>query len=269
MDSSTVVLAQNCARWRTGIGLLFCLGLSVSFRAAAIEPTPASWFPEQPDTPRFDWTYQACEGCRAMTPRPEWLAMARLSGLDQVRFLLAPDETNGPAYSFAPNVIVLAPSALKLQPCHLSFLVGHELVHIAQRHFDEDAITAVVIAGKQQDWTRSGAKAMQLLDDNFPLALKMSGVWQQQEREADWVGALLAAQACRCTLEQSALSYLRKDAGYGGGIAAAHEDSAMRVRFLESFADSAKRLIAMQHKQRTDPANLNFTSGGYSPEGMP
>ena len=157
---------------------------------------------------------------------------------------MAPSEANGPAYSFAPNAVVIAPSALKLGFCHLSFLIGHEIVHLAQRHFDEDAVAATALSGKPENWTRKGAEAMQLLEDNFILALRMSVLWQQQEREADWVGALLAAQACRCNIEDSALSYLRADQDDGGGVAAAHERSASRVRFLQAFGLSAKRLAA-------------------------
>jgi hypothetical protein len=223
-------------------GWLACAFLLAPLFAEAGNPARAKWFPDQPSTPRFDWTYTPCEGCRALHAKPEWKAMARLAGLENVHFLLAPNETSGPAYSFAPNAVVIAPSALKLGVCHLSFLIGHEIVHLAQRHFDEDALAAATLSGKPQSWTRKGAEAMQLLEDNFILALRMSDLWQQQEREADWVGALLAAQACRCSIEDSALSYLRKDTGYGGGVAAAHETSASRVRFLQAFNVSAKRL---------------------------
>lgn len=139
----------------------------------------AKWFPDQPSTPRFKWTYAPCKGCRSIQARPEWKAMARLAGLNRVHFLLAPNEANGTAYSFAPNALVLAPSALKLGHCHLSFVIGHEVVHLAQRHFDEDALAVTVLSGMPENWTRKGAKAMQLLEDNFPLALRMSEIWEQ------------------------------------------------------------------------------------------
>jgi Zn-dependent protease with chaperone function len=206
-------------------------------------PVRAMWFPDQPETPHFAWTFRPCDGCQTVQPRAEWLAMEKLAGLPEVRFLTTPEEANGPAYSYAPNTIVLAPSALRLAPCQLSFLVGHEMVHIAQRHFDEDAIALSLLSGKPAGWTRDGQEAISLLDDNFPLALRMSVFWQEQEREADWVGALLAAQACGCSLEDGALSYLRANPGDGGGVAATHEGSAERARFLQAFAESARRLV--------------------------
>jgi hypothetical protein len=206
--------------------------------------TKAGWFPDQPNTPHFAWVYKPCEGCTILQPEPAWVKMAGLAGLSDFHFLLAPNEANGQAYSFAPNAVVVSPSALKLKPCQLAFIVGHELVHIAQRHFDEDAMILSVLSGKSPEWTHDGEEAMHLLDDDFPLALRMSPTWQQQEREADWVGALLAANACGCTLEESALSYLRDDGDAGGGIAASHEISPERLHDLQVFDESAKRLAA-------------------------
>ena len=52
---------------------------------------------------------------------------------------------------------MLAPSALKLPDCQLAFLVGHELVHLAQRHFDEDAHSLLVLSAKPANWTLAGA----------------------------------------------------------------------------------------------------------------
>jgi hypothetical protein len=99
-----------------------------------------------------------------------------------------------------------------------------------------------VLSGKPENWTHSGDEAMHLLEDNFGLAIRMSDIWQQQEQEADWVGALLAAQACHCSIEDSALSYLRVDERYGGGVGAAHDTSLNRLHFLQTFAESARRL---------------------------
>lgn len=235
-------------------GWMSCALLLAPLVAEAGNPVRAKWFPDPPSIPRFNWIYTPCEGCRPIHPRPEWRAMASLAGLRKVHFLLAPSEANGPAYSFAPNAVVIAPSALKLSFCHLSFLIGHEIGHIAQRHFDEDAVAAAALSGKRENWTREGAQAMQLLEDNFILALHMSELWQQQEREADWVGALLAAQACRCSIQDSALSYLKADTDYGGGVAAAHDTNASRVRFLQAFNVSARRLAAWTPHR---PARLN------------
>ena len=211
--------------------------------AVQAEPSaPADWFPEQPDTPRYQWLPEPCPGCAALEPRPEWLAMAGLAGVRKIHFLSAPGEDNGPAYSVAPDGIALAPSALALEGCRLSFVVGHEIAHIALRHFDEDALTMAALSGRRSDWTSSGNEAIHLLDDNFPLAFRMADFWQMQEREADWVGSLLAAEACGCRIEESALPFLRQEEGYGGGIAASHQASAERARFLQSFAASARRL---------------------------
>lgn len=238
-----VLLTKREPSWLR-IGLNLMLGMvCICFTAAqAAEAGRAAWFPDQANVPQFKWSYQACEACKAMTAKPEWQTMARLAGLNEVHFMLAPDESNGPAYSVAPNVVVISPSALKLKPCQLSFVIGHEIVHIAQRHFDEDALALAVFEGKGSTWTRNGEKAMELLEGNFGLALKMSEMWQLQEQEADWIGALLAAHACGCNLEQSALAYLVNDEGYGGGLIAAHPESSNRMSFLMPFEESARRL---------------------------
>lgn len=222
----------------------FVLALMAGSMAYAKGATKANWFPSQPATPHFNWIYKRCDGCTNLQPKLAWIRMARLAGLKEVHFLRAPDETNGPAYSYAPNAVVLSPSTSRIKPCQLAFIVGHELTHIAQRHFDEDAMALSALTGKRLEWTREGARAMRLLDGDFPLALRMSPTWQQQEREADWVGALLAADACGCTLEESALSYLRGDEGDGGGVAAAHGATLERLQSLKAFSESAKRLAA-------------------------
>ena len=225
-----------------------CVALGLVLMAvpvmSAMGATKAGWFPDPPSTPLFTWSYKPCDGCTDLQPATAWINMSGRAGLQDIHFLLAPDETNGPAYSYAPNAVVLSPAALKLKPCQLSFLVGHELVHIAQRHFDEDAAILSVMSGKKPGWTHVGERAMHLLDDDFVLALRMSPTWQQQEREADWMGALLAADACGCTVEQGAFSYLQGDADAGGGVAAAHESSRERLHFLQAFDESAKRLAA-------------------------
>jgi Zn-dependent protease with chaperone function len=200
------------------------------------------WLPDLPIQAAYEWHYVPCPGCVSLAPPRAWQRMSELAGVPDVNFLSAPGERWGPAYSFPPNAVAISPQALKLSPCQLNFLVGHELVHIAQRHFDEDASAAAVLSGLSPSWTRSGKRALSLLDGNFSLALKMSPMWQQQEREADWVGAMLSAQASGCSLQDGALSYLDADSGYGGGLGAAHEDSAERVRHLQGFAEPAARL---------------------------
>jgi Zn-dependent protease with chaperone function len=168
--------------------------------------------------------------------------MVALAGVPAVRFRAAPDESGGPAYSVAPDLVVLSPAALKLATCQLAFLVGHEIAHIARRHFDEDAIALSVFSGRSARWTRRGEAAMQLANGDFGLALQVSHLWQQQEQEADWLGALLAAQACGCSIRAGALAYFGEDGASGGGIAATHAPSADRMRQLLPFAESARRL---------------------------
>jgi hypothetical protein len=207
----------------------------------AAQPAPAAWFPDSPTIRHYAWGEQSCPGCKALNPQSVWTRMARLAGLPSVRFLAAPDESSGQAHALAPDAVVVSPSALKLESCQLAFLVGHEIVHIAQRHFDEDAIALSVFSGRPAHWTRQGDAAMQLIDGNFGLALRVAHLWQQQERDADWMGALLAAQACGCSLEASALAYFRHDES-GGGLAAAHAPSTQRMLQLLPFAESARRL---------------------------
>jgi Zn-dependent protease with chaperone function len=136
--------------------LLVCAGLS-SHKA---ESAPAAWFPDAPTIRHYAWLYQPCAGCVTLAPRPEWARMVALAGLRNVRFFLSPDENNGPAYSSAPNVVLLSPSALKLEACQLAFVIGHEIVHIAQRHYDEDAIALSVLSRLPVNWTEQGENAM-------------------------------------------------------------------------------------------------------------
>jgi Zn-dependent protease with chaperone function len=231
------------ARWCAALCLVF--GSVSGVRAGGLDK--AVWFPDPPDVKRFVWAGKPCEGCKPLAPRAEWKTMAALAGLGEISFLLDPGESNSPAWSYAPDTVVLSPSVLKLPDCQLAFVVGHELVHIAQRHFDEDAQELLVLSGKPANWTRTGETAMSLLDGNFSLVLHMSYNWQQQEQEADWVGSLLAAQACGCNLEKGALSYFGDDSQYGGGLAAAHGTNARRISFLKAFTDSAKILARRRY----------------------
>lgn len=208
----------------------------------AAPPVPAVWFPDSPTFRHYDWADQPCPGCKALSPSPTWTRMAALAGLKEVQFRVAPDESGGQAYSVAPNVVVLSPSALKLKTCQLVFLVGHEITHIARRHFDEDAIALSVLSGKPAHWTDKGEDAMQLADGDFGLLLRVSHLWEDQEHEADWLGALLAAHAGGCSIEASALAYFRHDNESGGGMAAAHAPSMERMRQLLPFTESAQRL---------------------------
>jgi Zn-dependent protease with chaperone function len=231
------------ARYGIGLIVLLCAGF---LPARAAPPAPAAWFPDAPTFRHYAWIDQPCPGCSALSPQPTWLRMASLAGLDDVHFKLAPNDSEGDAYSLAPNVVVLSPSAQQLPPCQLAFVIGHELAHIAQRHFDEDAIALSVYAGKPAYWTRDGDDAMQLAEGNFGLMLKLSPLWQQQEREADWLGALLAAQVCNCSLEDSALAYFRQDDDESGDdLVATHPPDTERIQQLLPFSESARRLMAL------------------------
>ncbi|MCP5277806.1 MAG: hypothetical protein H6935_05510 [Thiobacillus sp.] len=224
-----------------------CVGLLGCVQIHAQEPIRAAWFPDASNVTRFTWRTEGCEDCVDLHPRPDWQRMADLAGIGKVRFQVSSKGGYGPAWSSAPDVVVLSPEALGLPRCQLAFLVGHELVHIAQRHFDEDAHALLVLSGMPPNWTKTGQRAMELLEGDFPLALRMSPLWHQQEMEADWVGALLAAQASGCSLEQGALPFLGADSGSGGGVVSAHDPGQERVRFLGAFAESARRLMGSRH----------------------
>lgn len=221
--------------------LIVYVGWSGQSAAAA----PADWFPDPPALRHFAWSHQPCLGCQTYDAPPAWQRMAELAGVRSIRFFLSPDESLGPAYSAAPNVIVLTPAALQLKSCQLAFVIGHEIVHIAQRHFDEDAVALSVFSGRPGNWTDSGEAAIQLTDGDFGLALRVSHLWQAQEWEADWIGALLAAQACGCSIESGALAYLGHETDAGGGLAAAHAPTMDRIRQLLPFAASAKHLVEL------------------------
>lgn len=203
---------------------------------------PAEWFPDPPNIRRYVWNPADCASCRPLNPEPAWTRMADLAGVVGARFLLAADERQGHAYVVAPDRVVLSPAALKLEPCHLAFVVGHELAHLARRHFDEDAIALSVYSGLPADRTVEGAEVMQLVDWDFGLALRVSHLWQAQEDEADWLGAQLAAQARGCSLEAGALAYLARHAQDGGGLAAAHAPSRTRALRLLPFSESVRHL---------------------------
>lgn len=243
MFALTTHPAGSATRYGICLIVLLCAG----FRPAhAAQPAPATWFPDAPTFRHYAWIDQPCPGCSAISAQPTWLRMASLAGLGDVHFKLAPSDSEGDAYSLPPNVVVLSPSAQKLPPCQLAFVIGHELVHLAQRHFDEDAIALSVYSGKSPYWTRDGDNAMQLAEGNLGLMLKLSPLWQQQEREADWLGALLAAQVCGCSLEDSALAYFSQDDdGPGDDIVASHPPNAERIRQLLPFTESARRLMAL------------------------
>ncbi len=221
--------------------LIICASWSGQSATAA----PADWFPDPPALRHFAWSHQHCPGCQAYDAPPAWQNMAELAGVRAIRFFLSPDESLGPAYSAAPNVIVLTPAALQLKACQLAFVIGHEIVHIAQRHFDEDAVALSVYSGRPGNWTDSGEAAMQLTEGDFGLALRVSHLWQAQEQEADWMGSLLAAQACGCSIESGALAYLGDEINAGGGLAAAHAPSMERIRRLMPFTESAKHLVKL------------------------
>lgn len=107
---------------------------------------------------------------------------------------------------YAPNTLVLSASALNLPRCQLDFVVGQELVHLAMHDFDEDAHSAAVLSGVAPSWMHNGRRALSVLDGDYGLALRMDSIWQGQERRADWVGVLLAAEDGGCTVHEGALS---------------------------------------------------------------
>lgn len=234
--------AQRAAPVRQLAATMLCLIL-LCWAARTCAVQPALWFPDAPNFTHYDWSDTPCTGCQPLAVAPDWRRMAELAGVPGVRFRLAPDETLGPAYSVAPDIVVLSRAALALQSCQLAFLVGHEIAHIAQRHFDEDAIALSVLSGKPAHWTTRGEAALQLADGDFGLVLRTAHLWQAQEAEADWLGTLLAA-ACGCDSEAGALAWFRQDGASGGGLVAAHATRRERVRQIEAYADMARRLSA-------------------------
>lgn len=204
---------------------------------------PAAWFPDPPASRAYFWEPAPFPGCSPLRARPEWLRMAALAGIPAPRFLRAPDELSGQAFASPPGAVALSPSALALDGCQLAFVVGHEIAHLALRHFDEDAATLFALSGSAPSASARGEDALALLDFDFGLALRVAHLWQAQEAEADWIGSLLAAQAAACRIEEGALPYLRASES-GGGLGAAHAPSPARAQALLPFSESARRLAS-------------------------
>lgn len=213
-------------------GLMLCAGLA--------HAAPADWFPDPPRTPRYQWQAPECEHCRPLDPPPDWRAMAALAGVAEARFLLARD-ADGLAAAAPVDTVIVAPALLTLSRCQQAFVVGHELAHLARRHYDEDASAALAYSGRSTAWTANGDRAVGLTNGDFGLAWQLSALWRSQEHEADWLGSLLAAQAAGCLLENAAAAFL---AGDTGGLAASHAGDARRLADLHVFAASIRALAA-------------------------
>jgi len=243
---SSIVPAYSTltSKWLDFGVLAICLGYLASASMSHANVGEAEWFPDRPDQQAYEWHYKPCPDCVPLEVPRDWQRMQRLAGLETVHYLKAKSDKMGDAYSFAPNGLVLSEAALRLPRCQLDFVVGHELVHLAMHDYDEDANSVAVLSGMKPSWTHNGKQALSLLSGDYALAIKMASVWQGQERWADWVGALLAAEGAGCTLQVGALPYLDAKAGYGGGIGAAHEADAVRARFLAGFSEPVARLAA-------------------------
>lgn len=230
-----------------GLCLLTTHARAGTANAADSTINKASWFPDTPDVPHFRWEQRPCPSCTELAPTDNWRKMVGLAGLHGIRFLLAPNDRAGMAYAIPPATIVLSPTAMKLSGCALNFVVGHELTHLALRHYDQDVVTLASLSHQTVTPGSSGDDVIQILDSDFHLALKMSPYWEAEEREADWAGSLLAAQACGCSIEKGAIAFLRSAGNEGGGIAAAHETDKERIRELKPFIPSAHILADSSH----------------------
>ncbi len=243
MYHSTMLNSRTYPERAPAVG--FTLALILYFTGVSVA-TPSvhrtDWLPDAATNFRYQWSGQLCDGCRLIEPRFAWRKMQHLAGLTDVRFVVSPDESLGSAYTLPPNILVVSNSTLGLPRCQLNFVIGHELVHLAQRHYDEDAATAATLSGRNPSWTKSGDRAMTLLEDNFVMALRMSDIWRAQEREADWVGVMLSAEATGCTVEDGGQAYLKRSDGHGGGLAASHDLTIDRLHLLAGFASMADRL---------------------------
>jgi hypothetical protein len=80
---------------------------------------PADWLPAPSANREYTWTYEPCNACTELSARPGWRTMAALAGVPGVRFQAASDGEYRPAYSVAPNVVVVSPSGLKSDRCEL------------------------------------------------------------------------------------------------------------------------------------------------------
>lgn len=110
--------------------------------------------------------------------------MAALAGVDETPFLLTRD-ADGLAAAAPVDTVIVAPALLTLSRCQQAFVVGHELAHLARRHYDEDASAALAYSGRSTAWTANGDRAVGLTNGDFGLAWQLSALWRSQEHEAD------------------------------------------------------------------------------------
>ena len=217
--------------------------------APTVAAEPADWFPAPPDLPRYQWQPAACGNCVALDAPSTWKRMAELAGVPGAHFVVALTDVEQ-AVSLAPDIVVIAPALFKLGVCQQAFVIGHELAHLARRHFDAEAVAVLTQSGRPPHWTASGNAALQLLDGDYRLVMQLSRVWQAQEHEADRLGSLLAAQAGGCELVAGALAFLGAEADNEAGLYLTHASARQRIAELLPFAERVRALVAQRAPDR-------------------
>ena len=223
--------------------------LLAQLAAWGAQATPAlardQWMPDPPFVGQLVWDIEppSERSCDARIDHRDTALIERLSrhaGLAGVQIEVCSEQYA--ASSIPPGVLRVAPQILGLPHCQKAFILGHELAHLAMRHSEEEFVATLDLSRARR---RTASEALAIESADLAVVLDLGPLLIAQEREADWIGAMLAATE-GCNLAASALAFLSQEAlhGDGGGIASAHEENLVRIRLLQSMRPMADRLAA-------------------------
>ena len=181
-----------------------------------------------------DWADVKSSGCVA----PGGATLAMFDRLKEsagaARAELAVCAATGDEARALPSArIEISPRVEGLTQCERAFVLGHELAHVALGHADFEAHYLIALAHLP---TQSAADAMAAADYDLSLVFELLPTAQEDEYEADWVGALLAGTQ-GCSLDAGALHYFRRfvRSMSGQGLLPTHEEFGRRMERLQSW----------------------------------
>lgn len=192
----------------------------------------APWMPNKlVSVPLKDWVIAEAAGCRAASAETQRIfeALRETSGATKAVLFVCSSLADD-ARALPNGRIEIGTKMEKLARCERTFVLGHELAHVALGHADFEAYYLSALARLPRP---SAADAYAAADFDFSLALDMQQTAQEDEYEADWVGSLLAGTR-GCSLKRSAEAYFRSRMSAAGasGVLRTHEDAAERIHRL-------------------------------------